>query len=751
MTPLVSVKYALPPPRPGAVVRRRLVDRLLDTGSTRLCIVVAPAGWGKTTLLAQWATSASEIRPVAWVSLDEADDEPVRFWTYVVTAVLETTGVGAPALRALSAPGVDPVSVVLPLLINELVGLTGQSVLVLDDLHVIHDHRIHEGLEFLLAYLPPSLRLVTAGRADPPLPVARQRARGDLTEIRADDLRFTSEESVALVSAVGGVELEPSVQAELWHRTEGWAAGLQLAALAAGHSDRPGYPGAGVRGDDRHVLDYLSSEVLERLEPEVRIFLVRTSVLDRLSGPLCDAVLRRSGSAEILRDLDRRNLFVVALDDRRAWFRCHGLFRDVLRSEFDAEDSSDAAVLLIRAAAWFADEGELDHAVRCRIAAGDTDAAVALLRSSEQWFFGRGAAGTYLDLGEQLVGRGVEEDAQVALMLAYAAVLSGRFDRVTSWCDVAEPLVADGGSQLDGWQSAHASVLTMRAAYGHREDAAGGPARAQAERAVELEVDPALPGYVVARAALASAHMRAERYEDAVEVLKDAWPRASRAFLPSSARLQTAGLFAMNLFWLERFEDAHQVCDEVAAEAADIETMWGEGAASSITWLRLVEGRLAYRAGEFDTSRFVLARAVDLADVWGRAADLVLVLTSLAETQLALGDRAAARAAASRAREIVDEEPVRAVAARELAALETRLGRGAARAARRVGRLHEELTDRELSILRALAGSATQREIGEALFLSVNTVKGYTKSLYRKLDATSRQVAVERGRELGLI
>jgi LuxR family maltose regulon positive regulatory protein len=729
-----------------------LHDRLPADRGTRLCVVVAPAGWGKTTLLAQWATQPEQRSRTAWVSLDRSDDEPVRFWTYVLTSLhgLDPR-VSGRALAALSAPGVEPVTVALPLLLNDLAASSGRYVLVLDDVHVLGDRRIWEGLEFLVAYLPASLRMVMAGRADPALPLSRLRARGELTEIRSEELRFTPEESRGMIAAVGVAGLQPSALIELWRRTEGWAAGLQLAALSIRGSVRPDAGIARLRGDDRHILDYFSTEVLDRMEAEQRDLLVRGSVLERLNGSLCDSVLERTGSAHVLQQLESANLFVAALDPGRRWFRCHGLLRDVLRRELEVAHPDAGPGLLGRAAAWYAGEGQMDEAVRCLITAGDVVGAMDLLRSSEAWFFERGAAATYLQLGEDAVSAGAPPDAGVFVMLAYAAVLTGRFDRVRHWCDLAEPAVDDRSVQINGWLSARACLLTMRAAYGHDEGDRTSAGLAEGSRAVQLETDPERPGYVLARAALASAYMRADQYEDAVAELTDAWQRPSRALLPTPALLQTSGLLALNLLHVGAVEAARKVCDEVSQAADAVERSWGDASAASVTWLRLVEGRLAHRARDLAVARRRLRRAVALAEVWGRDVELVRALSSLAEVELAAGDRAAAREAVTRAREIADAAPIRRLVAGELQAIETRLGRGAVRAARRLGHLHEDLTDRELSVLQALSGHASQREVGAELFLSVNTVKGYTKSLYRKLGASSRREAVEQGRALGLI
>jgi len=346
--PLIAAKQVVPPVRPGAVRRSRLHVPLLANASSRLSVVVAPAGWGKTTLLSQWAHDPAEIRRVVWVSLDEADDDPVRFWTYVLTALQrDVAGLGPAALRALSTPGLEPVDLALPTLLNELATVDGAYVLVLDDYHLIRSAGVHESVEFLLGYLPAALRLVIAAREDPPLPLARLRARGELTELRAAELGFRVDEAAALLTAVGAPPVDAAVAAALRERTEGWAAGLQLAALTIRNAERPAEAAVRLDGADRHILDYLSLEVVDRLVPDHRDLLVRASVLERLSGPLCDAALGRTGSAAVLDALERADLFVTALDPRREWYRCHRLLRDVLLRRL-ADDPDERTRVLAR-------------------------------------------------------------------------------------------------------------------------------------------------------------------------------------------------------------------------------------------------------------------------------------------------------------------------------------------------------------------------------------------------------------------
>jgi LuxR family maltose regulon positive regulatory protein len=733
------------------VARERLSARLRANGDTRLTVVVAPAGWGKTTLLAQWARDVAEPRRVVWVSLDESDDEPVRFWTYLLTALQASgTGLGAEAVTALGAPGLDPVDLALPTLLNDLAAVRTRQVLVLDDYHLLDNPRIHEGVEFLLAYLPPALHLVIAGRADPPLPLARLRARGELTEVRTEDLRFRQQEAVELVAATG-VWLDRATAAGLGDRTEGWAVGLRLGALMVRDAAEPAAAVATIRGDSRHILEYFVAEVLDRLAPRHRDLLVRASVLEQLTGSLCDAVLERSGCAADLRSLDRAEVFVASVDRDHPWYRCHRLFREALRRELDATDPDLAPRLLRRAAEWFLAHGRVEAAVDSYLAGGDGHSAAVHLRSSARWFFEQGSAASYLRLGEQLAPTLDPPDPQLYLNMVFAATLSGRFDRVQGWLAATEPLITPSSAPLPGWRSLRAGYLSRRAIYGytgHGDLAAG---LADAALAAKLETDPSMPGYAAARGAVGVMLMAAERFGEAVDVLTEAWRCPGLSQLPTFIVLQAAGVLGLCLLRTGQTAPSARLLDEVAPRVEAAEARWGDAAAAAVVHVRLVRGRLEYQTGEIDAARVSLRRAAGLAGIWGQGTVLVAALASLADAELAGGDRAAARDAVAKARETVDAERVYPFAIRELEAAEARLGRGPIRAARRAGHLAEDLTDRETAILHALRGSSTQREIATALFLSINTVKGYTKSLYRKLGVVTRREAVEQARTLGLI
>jgi ATP/maltotriose-dependent transcriptional regulator MalT len=744
--PLLMAKLLAPPVPRGMVARPRLLALLRDRGDARLTTVVAPAGWGKTTVLAAWAADPAERRLISWLSLDESDDEPTRFWTYALSAIQRVAPRTAKdALAALGGQGLEPVDVALPMLLNALTSTDEEYVLILDDFHVLRDHRVHESVEFLLSYLPRSLHLVISGRADPPLPLARLRARGELNEVRIAELRCTEIEGAAILSAVGDVDGDTA--RVLVDRTEGWAAGLKLAALTLHSANDPSISAATIGGDERHIVDYFSAEVLAGLDGRQRDLLVRCSVLERLSGPLCDAVLRSSGSTAVLEGLDRRDLFVAALDESRRWYRCHRLFRDVLRRELEVAAPDTDTELLGRAADWFLAEGMVEEAISHRIVGRDNSGALALLASTGRWFLDHGAMASYLRLGEQLAAE-MPPDPRQHLALAFAAGLTGQPDKAIRWLQAAEPLISVDPEPVAGWHSLRAAADATWAAYGARIGT--GAALRYARRAVELENDPSQWGYVVARQALAGMLLESGCAAEAVSVLRDAWQTPIRRELPLLLSLQGAGALALGLIEVGDRDQAHRVVARETGASDEVEQAWGDGAAAAVAMLRLAEGRLA-AADQPMTALPKLDRAVRLAECWGRAPVLVGALLSLAAAQWQAGDAAAAKVSLARARETVDTEEATSYELQTLEALEARVGKRVAAVAVQRGMLVEELTDRELSVLRALAGPLTAREIGAELYLSINTIKGYTKSLYRKLGVVTRADAVHRARTLNLI
>ncbi len=379
--PLLETKLYVPKWRPDLVSRPRLIERLDQGIERKLTLVSAPAGFGKTTLLAEWlaATPASE-RAAAWVSLDQSDNDPALFWAYFIKALQKVQSeVGERALSLLHSPQPPPIESVLTTLINEINAIEDDFALILDDFHVIDAQPVHDGITFLIDHLPPQMHLLIAGRSDPPLPLSRLRGRGELTELRAADLRFTLDEAAAFLNEVMGLDLSADDVAALETRTEGWIAGLQLASLSMrGREDVPGFIRA-FAGDDRYIVDYLVEEVLQRQPERVRSFLLQTSILDRLSGPLCDAVTDQEEGKVLLEALERSNLFVVPLDDKRHWYRYHHLFAAVLHAHSMEEQPDRVPTLHRRASEWFEQNGLPSDAVHHALAAEDFERAAALV------------------------------------------------------------------------------------------------------------------------------------------------------------------------------------------------------------------------------------------------------------------------------------------------------------------------------------------------------------------------------------
>ena len=368
--PLVETKLYLPRLRRSLVARPRLSGRLLRGSDARLTLISAPAGFGKTTLLTAWlAAAATDNRSVAWLSLDHGDRQPATFWTYVITALQTAVpGVGADVLPLLQSAQ-PPIETVLTSVLNELSATPNDVVLVLDDYHLVDGPDLRDGMTFLLEHLPPHVHLVISSRADPLLPLARLRARGELVEVRAADLRFTPDEVAAYLNDVIGLDLAPDDIAALEGRTEGWIAALQLAAISMqGRTDIGGFI-AQFAGNDRYIVDYLVEEVLQAQPDPVREFLLHTAVLDRLTGPLCDAVTGRDDGSQLLITLERANLFLVPLDDRREWYRYHHLFADVLRAHLLAEQPDLVPLLHQRASQWYERHDLTEEAVRHALAA----------------------------------------------------------------------------------------------------------------------------------------------------------------------------------------------------------------------------------------------------------------------------------------------------------------------------------------------------------------------------------------------
>lgn len=376
---LLSAKLAVPTLPLEAVSRARLLDRLSRAQTRRLTLVVGPPGAGKTVLLCQWLAVLGDA-PSAWLSLDPADNDPVRFWAHLAAALQRIDpAVGTDPKELLNASPGGGTEEFVALLVNDLMALPEPSLLVLDDYHAITNPGIHDAIAYLIEHLPPALHVILSARADPPLPLHRLRVRGHLSEIRQVDLRFEPDEVEAFLAAFGDLQLPREDVALLAEHTEGWAAGLQLAALSLQDRDDRSEFVRDFAGDDRNVADFLLREVLDRQTPQVREFLLATSILERFSAPLCDRLLGREGSQRTLEELERANLFLLWLDDHRGWYRYHHLFAELLRYQLHAHDQRWERQLHRRAATWYEEHGDISRAVHHYLRADDAEEAFSVM------------------------------------------------------------------------------------------------------------------------------------------------------------------------------------------------------------------------------------------------------------------------------------------------------------------------------------------------------------------------------------
>jgi LuxR family transcriptional regulator, maltose regulon positive regulatory protein len=437
---LVTTKVRVPRTRQELVPRPRLRETLVRYEGRRLTLVSAPAGFGKTTLLSEWLEDRSgDGGSIAWLSLEEADNDPARFLAYLVRALRSALGdgIGEGVLASLRLPEFPPLEAVVGILINELADVRHEEVtIVLDDYHVIYSGPVHEATTFLLEHLPGNAHLVISSRADPPLPLAKLRARDQVTEIRAAELRFTTEEATAFLKGVMGLTLSEADVAALEEVTEGWIAALQLAALSM--RDREDVSGfvETFSGSNRHVLDFLAEEVLERQPEGVREFLLKTSVLERMSAPLSNALTGRNDGQQMLERLEHDNLFVIALDDERHWYRYHHLFADVLHTSLQREQPERIRELHRRAAAWYERNGWTSEAIRHALAAQEHDRAADLVEQVARKMWNRGEVMTLLGWLETLPEETKRRRPQLLLQYSATLLWVGQLDDV-------EPLVRE--------------------------------------------------------------------------------------------------------------------------------------------------------------------------------------------------------------------------------------------------------------------------------------------------------------------
>jgi LuxR family maltose regulon positive regulatory protein len=730
----LTTKVNAPSPRRELVLRPLLVERLVAGSELKLTVLAAPAGWGKTTILAEWLAHDRERR-FAWLSVDRGDNDPGRFWSYVAVA-LQTIDpeLGVSALAQLQASGTSIVDVVLPALINEVADREEPIVLILDDFHVITSPEVHDQVAFLVENLPESLHVAVATRSDPPLGLARRRARGEVNEIRADELQFSEEEAASLLNQMLGLGLDPADVTRLRQRTEGWAAGLYLAALSLRGQPDPHAFIEAFAGDDRHLVDYLGAEVLAGQETEVQTFLLQTSILDRLCGPLCDAVTEASGSAGMLERIERSNLFVHSLDARREWYRYHRLFSELLQHELRRRSFDLVPTLHRRASAWHRRHGSVREAIHHAIAGRDVAEAAELVAEHWNAFFNQGRLTTVSDWLDALPAETVLADARLAVARAWIALDLGRLDEVEHWIEAAAESASNESALAD-----------LRVVYSFKAGDVGGANEAARTALAVLPEDQSF-GRTVALLLLGATHYWSDEAEEAIEALSEA-ARLARATDNHLGLMYALGYLALAQLDLDRLAEAEELAGEALAVADDpgrrehFVAMIGHVAESGILALK----------GRPEEAAAAAARAAELAKRGAGRVEIAYAFLLLARVRRDVGDRAGARDALDQARHAVEASSDPGKVEKLFAEMERRLTLGPARRGAGKEPAGHELSERELTVLRLLPTNLSQREIGESLYLSLNTVKTHTKSIFRKLGVSTREDAVAKARELGLV
>ena len=736
----------------------------------RLTLVRAPAGWGKSSLLSTWSVAKQESRPFAWLALDRADNDPIRFFMYLIESLrTQAPTIGEHAQAILSAPGISVVDDVLPVLINDLDSLEDDLVLTIEDYHLITTPEVHEPLIFLLDHAPAGLELALTTRVEPALPIARLRARGELLEIATSQLGFTVGEAETLLNEQLGLDLDSEDVSRLVERTEGWPAGLYLAALSLrGRADPHEFVEA-FAGDERNVVDYLTTEVLSGLSAEVHDFLLSTSVLERLCASLCDEVTGTTGAARLLREIEVSNAFLIALDNRREWYRYHHLFRDLLRNELQFTDPGRVVDVNRRAGRWLRERGEASEAILHTIAAGDLTEAVELVASSWRplsYTGGHQTVEAWLSALPREVRRG---DARLCVASAVVAIGSGRADEVAPWVELAATAPA-AGPFYDGFPSGPAAAACLRSVSmwltGELSACRQSALTALDAEAERTSWDPFTSTWLGAATYwLGSTSEGIERLEIALERCRtatvlpddadqaghagnaDAVAHEGRRPVGGATAVACLGMLGLAHVMEGDIDKAQQYADAAISlsRRSGLEEYWVNAAAHT------ARGTLLAQAGRADEARKELDRACDVARRGSGPVETTHAMVARGLVARAAGDLETARTYIGDARSALlscpDPGPVLSTLVKDA---ERRLPSRASQT-RRFAPLVEEFSERELEVLQLLGGQLSQREIGELLFISFNTVKTHSKSIYRKLDVGTRAEAVRRAREFHLI
>lgn len=643
-TPLLITKLNVPPARPSLVSRQRLIERLQAGLSCNLILVSAPAGFGKTTILSEWTRCSQPQIAAAWLSIDEGDNDPVRFWDYFVAALKTLQpDVGDRALALFHSPQPLPIESVLMTLINDITAIPGDVTFVLDDYHFVKTPQIHAGITFLLDHLPPRMHLVIATRADPPLPLAHFRGRGVMLEIGADDLRFTLDEAASLLKELEGPELPADDVSALNERTEGWVVGLKMAALSLRRQqDIPGFIAA-FTGSQRYIMDYLIEEVLQQQSKEVQDFLLKTSVLGRLTAPLCDALTGRTDSRDMLPNLERANLFIVPLDESREWYRYEHLFAELLCHQLEtASGTGVVAELHQQASQWYQDNGFLYDAVNHALATRDWERAMSLIYDVSEQQKKTGEMATLLNWLQVVPEEALKTHSKLYLNYGVALLFTSQLDAAEAILSYLEPVAVEDTRMLGNITACQAIIASFRR---------------DIPRTIELSKKalPLLsPADLDIRSSLnlnlAKIQWEMGLFKEAEPLLREAYEigrQIGNHWIAQIALAYLSGITEMR----GRLHQAVEMCQQAIGLAE-------QSPAAAVPHFFL--GDILYELNELQSSVSHLEKALELNRLWGNPGIQETIYFCLMRTRLAQGDEAGALEAMEKIDELVtaDSSPL---------------------------------------------------------------------------------------------
>jgi len=627
--PLLITKLNVPPARSDWVPRPRLLDRLEGGLQCKLTLISASAGFGKTALLSKWADLCEY--PICWLTLDGGDNDPVRFMRYLIAALQQVDReMGTVVSGLLRTPQLPAPDRLITIMINEIAPAYGPFVLVLDDYHVIHLEWIHEAVEFLISHMPAQLHLALATRHDPPLSLPRLRVRNQLVELREDDLRFTAEEAASFLDQALGLTIDARLIDLLEARTEGWIAGLQLAALSMRSRSRESLGDfvAAFSGSHRHVIDYLADEVLAQQSEEIRAFLLQTSILDRLTGPLCDLLTGRDDSAAVLRELEQANLFLIPLDDQRIWYRYHHLFAEFLRADLD---DTDRAVLHLSAARWLGRHELWSESVKHALASGDMEEAAHMIELAADSALQIAALSTLRDWLDALPNQVVRDSAELATYRGFVSFYRGRLSRAASYAKDAHRSLSSSAPP-----SSVGRLLSLRAHIALADGSYSEAIELCREALACLGADDHL-----FRGLVLNLLGQTLEWQGDVAAAADAYQEGAATGRRAADHVgalaaQTNLAFALNE--LGRLQEALALCQELEDDRRQtLQASFPAGVSN------LAQSWLLYEMNQLDRAREQAQQALDLARMTGFADAVLRVQRTLARVHLALGEVSAAR------------------------------------------------------------------------------------------------------------